>query len=85
MRQYCIGAALLDREDPARVIGRLREPLMAPTEDERGGYVPNVVYSCGAMIHRDRMIIPYAMSDSRTAFASVSVSDLIGRLLDNPV
>ncbi len=82
MRQYCIGALLLDRRDPARVIGRLREPLLAPTTEEREGYVPNVVYSCGSMIHNEQLIIPYAMSDSRTAFATVAVADLLARLRD---
>ena len=83
MRRYCIGALLLDRRDPARVIGRLREPLLVPNEHERAGYVPNVVYSCGSMIHGGQLIIPYAMSDSRTSFASVEVSTLIDRLVDS--
>jgi predicted GH43/DUF377 family glycosyl hydrolase len=81
LREYCIGALLLDREKPSQIIGRLREPLLAPASDEREGYVPNVVYSCGSMIHNDQLIIPYAMSDSRTAFASVSVSELLDALL----
>jgi predicted GH43/DUF377 family glycosyl hydrolase len=81
MRQYCMGASLLDLEDPSRVIGRLREPLLEPTAEEREGYVPNVVYSCGSMIHNGQLIIPYAMSDSRTAFATVPVADLLARLL----
>lgn len=77
MRTYCIGASLLDLKDPSRVIGQSAEPILAPNEDERDGYVPNVVYSCGAMIHRDRLIIPYAMSDSATRFATVSLPDLL--------
>jgi predicted GH43/DUF377 family glycosyl hydrolase len=80
MRQYCIGASLLDRRDPSRVIARLRRPLLAPRPEEREGYVPNVVYSCGSMIHGERLIIPYAVSDSRTAFATVRVADLLARL-----
>ena len=85
MRQYSIGASLLDRRNPERLIGRLRRPLLVPTSREREGYVPNVVYSCGSMIHRGRLIIPYAVSDSRTSFASVSVRSLIQRLLaDGP-
>jgi predicted GH43/DUF377 family glycosyl hydrolase len=72
---------LLDRDDPSRVIGRLREPLLIPAAGERGGYVPNVVYSCGSMIHRDQLVIPYALSDSRTAFASVSVRELLDALM----
>ncbi|MHC5112492.1 MAG: glycoside hydrolase family 130 protein, partial [Planctomycetota bacterium] len=63
MRQYCIGALLLDLDDPRRVIGRTREPILVPTEDERDGYVPNVVYTCGAIIHKDKLVMPYAMSD----------------------
>ncbi len=81
LRQYCIGAVLLDLRDPARVLGRLRRPLLVPTAAEREGYVPNVVYSCGSMIHRGRLIIPYAMSDSRTAFATVLLRTLVNRLL----
>jgi len=81
MRQYCIGAMLLDRDDPARVVGRLREPLLVPSFEEREGYVPNVVYSCGSIIHNERLIIPYAMSDLATAFATVSVPELLGQLL----
>ncbi len=83
VRRYCIGAVLLHRHRPQRVIGRLRRPLLVPTREEREGYVPNVVYSCGSMIHRGRLIIPYAMSDSRTAFATVSLRSLIGRLLQS--
>ena len=63
MRQYCIGAMLLDLENPLKMIARLNEPLLAPNEEEREGYVPNVVYSCGAIIHSNELAIPYAMSD----------------------
>jgi predicted GH43/DUF377 family glycosyl hydrolase len=80
VRQYCIGAVLLDRDDPGRLIGRLRQPLLVPNADEREGYVPNVVYSCGSAIHGDRLIIPYAMSDSRTSFAAVPLHQLLDRL-----
>lgn len=83
MRRYVIGAALLDRADPTRVIGRLREPLVVPTESEREGYVPNVVYSCGALVHAGRLILPYAMSDQSTTFATVSISELLGELTSN--
>jgi predicted GH43/DUF377 family glycosyl hydrolase len=82
MRKYCIGAILLDRDDPAKVIGRLREPLIEPMGEEREGYVPNVVYSCGSLIHEDMLVIPFAVSDSRSAFATVKVADLVGRMLD---
>ena len=81
MRQYCIGASLLDRDDPSKLIGQLSEPLLVPTESERDGYVPNVVYSCGSMIHNDEtLIIPYAMSDVATSFATVHLSDLLDQL-----
>ncbi len=80
MRRYCIGASLLDLENPCRVIGHLKKPLLAPVEKERDGYVPNVVYSCGALLHNDTLIIPYAMADSATSCASVSVSELIDHL-----
>ena len=83
LRRYCIGALLLDLAEPERVIGRLRRPLLAPTVAEREGYVPNVLYSCGSMIHGRRLVIPYAMSDSRVSFATVSVRCLLRRLLDN--
>ncbi len=81
MRMYCIGAVLLDRHEPWRVLGRLRDPLLIPTEMEREGYVPNVVYSCGAMIHNGTLIIPYAMADSRTSFAEVNPKELVDELL----
>ena len=76
MRRYCIGAAMLDLNDPTRVVGRMRQPLIAPNEVEREGYVPNVVYSCGALLHGGDVIIPYAMSDSATSFAAVSLEEL---------
>jgi predicted GH43/DUF377 family glycosyl hydrolase len=77
MRKYCLGAFLLDRDDPSRVIGRLREPLLCPNESEREGYVPNVVYTCGVLLHGHELIIPYAMSDSATSFATVSLDELL--------
>jgi predicted GH43/DUF377 family glycosyl hydrolase len=80
MRQYSIGAALLDRDDPSRVIGRLSEPLLEPIDEERVGYVPNVVYSCGGMIHNDTLVIPYAISDRSTTFALVSLPELLAEL-----
>lgn len=80
MRKYCIGCMLLDLNDPSRVIGRLHEPLISPNTEEREGYVPNVVYTCGAMIHGDELIIPYAMSDSVSGIATVPVAQLIERM-----
>jgi predicted GH43/DUF377 family glycosyl hydrolase len=80
MRKYCIGAFLLDLNDPTRVIGRLREPLLEPNEAEREGYVPNVVYTCGVLLHEREVIIPYAMSDYATSFATVSLDDLLGAM-----
>lgn len=82
MRKYCIGALLLDLDDPAKVIGFCKEPLMVPTESERDGYVPNVVYSCGAIVHRDELFIPYAMSDSASSIAKVSLPDLLACMTD---
>jgi predicted GH43/DUF377 family glycosyl hydrolase len=80
MRQYFIGASLLDRAEPWRVIAQTREPLLMAENEERAGYVPNVVYSCGAMIHAGMLIIPYAMSDQVTGFARVDLAELIGSL-----
>ena len=81
MRRYCIGAMLMDLNDPLRVLGHLDEPLLVPAEDEREGYVPNVVYTCGAMLHKEKVFIPYAMSDVATGFALVSLPELLDRLL----
>ena len=80
MRKYTIWAALLDIDDPSKVIGRLKEPLLTPDEHERDGYVPNVVYACGSMIHEDELIIPYGIADQRCGVASVSVTELLSRL-----
>jgi|688.fasta_scaffold258405_2 predicted GH43/DUF377 family glycosyl hydrolase len=80
MRKYCIGAALLDLNDPTRVIGRLREPLLSPEGNEREGYVPNVVYSCGSLLHGRELILPFAMSDKVTAIATVSLDDLLAAM-----
>ena len=77
MRQYCIGAMLLDLENPSKVIARLDVPLLAPHDSEREGYVPNVVYSCGAIIHNDELVIPYAMSDINSGIATVAVKELL--------
>jgi predicted GH43/DUF377 family glycosyl hydrolase len=80
MRKYSIGAFLLDLEDPSRVIGRLTQPLLSPDESEREGYVPNVVYSCGSLVHAGLLILPYAMSDSASSFATIPLTDLLGEM-----
>ena len=80
MRQYCIGAFLLDLEDPSKVLGRLREPIMTPEPSEREGYVPNVVYSCGAMLHQGQLIIPYGLADLATGFATVALDDVLAAM-----
>ena len=77
MRKYCIGAALLDLNDPTKVIGRLREPLLVPERNEREGYVPNVVYSCGSLVHGGELILPFAISDRATVVASVPLNELL--------
>ena len=80
MREYSIGAFLLDKEDPGKVIGRLQEPLLKPSGDERRGYVPNVVYTCGALVHDGRLIIPYAYADHATTFATVALEEVLGAM-----
>lgn len=80
MRRYCIGASLFDLEDPSKEIGRLPEPLLSPLEDEREGYVPNVVYSCGALIHNKSLILPYAVSDYSSSYAVVDLKELLDAL-----
>jgi predicted GH43/DUF377 family glycosyl hydrolase len=77
MRQYCIGAMLLDLENPVKIIARLEEPLLIPNEEEREGYVPNVVYTCGAIFHNTDLVIPYGMSDIKSGIATVEVRELI--------
>jgi predicted GH43/DUF377 family glycosyl hydrolase len=85
MRKYCLGAFLLDLNNPARVIRRLREPLLCPNEAERDGYVPNVVYTCGALLHGRELVIPYALSDFATSFATVSLDDLLAAMEQIPL
>ena len=80
MRHYSIGAVLLDKADPSRVIGRSREPLVEPEDAEREGYVPNVVYSCGAMRFGERIILPYAICDTFSTFSTISIDRLVGIL-----
>ena len=83
MRKYSIGVVLLDLEDPTKVIGRLDKPLLSPNENEREGYVPNVVYSCGGVVHGDELVIPYAMSDYASSFAKVNLQNLLNELTSN--
>ena len=80
MRKYSMGAFLLDKDDPTRVIGRLKEPLLTPNENEREGYVPNVVYSCGGQVFNNTLVIPYAMSDYASSFALVDLDELLTEL-----
>ncbi len=80
MRKYCIGAFLLDRDDPSKVIGRLREPLLKPNQNEREGYVPNVVYTCGALLHQGELIIPYGLADHATGFATVQLDEVLAAM-----
>jgi predicted GH43/DUF377 family glycosyl hydrolase len=80
VRKYAIGAALLDKKDPSKVIARSREPLVRPEPSEREGYVPNVVYTCGALRHNGHIILPYAICDTFSNFASIKIPDLIKTL-----
>ncbi|SEM75110.1 Predicted glycosyl hydrolase, GH43/DUF377 family [bacterium A37T11] len=80
MRRYCISAALLDINHPEKEIGRLQEPLLIPNMDEREGYVPNVLYSCGSIINNGELIIPYGLSDHSSSFATVNLGLLLDRL-----
>jgi predicted GH43/DUF377 family glycosyl hydrolase len=84
MRTYSIGALLLDLAEPTRIIGRLTQPLLAPAPDERDGYVPNVVYSCGALVHDGRLWLPYGIDDSRIGVAWAPLDDLLDELERTP-
>ena len=77
VRKYSIGAVLLDKDDPSKVISRSREPLVRPDPSEREGYVPNVVYTCGAIQHNGLIILPYAISDTFTNFATIDLAKLL--------
>ena len=82
VRKYAIGAVLLDKKDPSKVLARSREPLVRPDATERQGYVPNVVYTCGALRHGDRIILPYAVSDTFSNFATIKIAALLQALED---
>jgi predicted GH43/DUF377 family glycosyl hydrolase len=81
VRGYCIGACLLDRDDPSRVLMRTRAPLIFPSAEQHGGYVPNVTYSCGALVHDRRVLLPYGVGDELTAFAVADLDDLLSVLV----
>ncbi|MGM0439644.1 MAG: glycoside hydrolase family 130 protein [Chlamydiota bacterium] len=81
MRTYCLGATLLDLDDPRKVIGTLEEPFLVPNEHEREGYVPNVVYTCGSIVHNEEIVIPYAMSDFCSTYATVKVRDILDAIV----
>lgn len=80
MRAYGMGAILLDLEEPTKLIGELSQPMLTPADDERDGYVPNVVYSCGALLHEQMLVLPYGCSDSAIRFAFVDIPELLNRL-----
>lgn len=80
MREYSIGVTLLDIENPAKIIGNMSEPLLTCTSEEREGYVPNVVYSCGCLVHNENLIVPYAMSDTCSGIATISLSELFSNI-----
>jgi len=80
MREYSLGVSLFDLENQEKEIGRLKSPLLVPNAEEREGYVPNVVNSCGSMIHNDELVIPYAMSDYASTYATVNLRELLNEL-----
>ena len=82
MRRYCLGATLLDLEDPMKVIGRLREPLLEPALNRMDGYVPNVIYTCGALVHGGQLILPYGINDSATTIATIELASLLDALTE---
>ena len=80
MRKYSIGAMLLDKDNPAKVLARSAEPLLTPADADREGYVPNVVYTCGGIVVGDSVMIPYGFSDSGIGFVSLTVADLLASM-----
>ncbi len=80
MRKYSIGAVLLDKTDPARVLARSRTPLLSPSDNDREGYVPNVVYTCGGLVHGGRLFLPFGVADCAVAFASIALQDVLADL-----
>jgi len=84
MREYVLSALLLDLDNPTKVIGKLKQPLIFATEEERNGYVPNVLYSCGQIIHNNQLILPYAYSDHESTYATICLDELLNELLASP-
>nr|WP_284052588.1 glycoside hydrolase family 130 protein [Stakelama marina] len=80
VRNYCIGACLLDRDDPSKLLARTRSPILTPSSRARNGYVPNVVYSCGGLVHGRTLILPYGIADTLTTFASLSIDELLATM-----
>jgi len=80
MRRYVLGALLLDLDDPSKVVGQLREPLLEPEESEREGYVPNVVYSCGGLVNGHDLVLPYGLSDGAVGVAIIAIPELLTEL-----
>lgn len=80
VRNYCMGACLLDKDDPSKVLARTPRPLLAPSPKERDGYVPNVVYSCGGLVHGRQLLLPYGVADNFSSFATCAVDDLLGAM-----
>jgi predicted GH43/DUF377 family glycosyl hydrolase len=80
-RKYCLGAYLLDLDRPEKVLARLREPLLVPQEDERTGYLPNVVYTCGALVHNGTLVLPYGVSDYATRYATVDLTSVLAAMV----
>jgi predicted GH43/DUF377 family glycosyl hydrolase len=81
MRKYVLSLSLLDLDDPGKVIASLDQPLLAPTAEEREGYVPNVLYTCGMLLHNGQLVIPYAMSDSAISFATVELEEVLAEMM----
>lgn len=80
IRSYALGACLLDRDNPSKLLGRTREPIVVATDETRDGYVPNAIYSCGALVHGDWLILPHGVADRYTTVTTLSVRDLLGRM-----
>ena len=80
MRKYALGCALLDKDDPSKVLARTSEPVLTAEDADRSGYVPNVVYTCGALHVGNRLLVPYGISDSAVGFATVGIDELLASM-----